>query len=234
MSSPAESVSPKPRKFEQNGQNGSSATLLPTERIAFPKQIDILRAWAIASGPSNKMVTHEDVARIVKMAASTVRIINPFFADIGLLQKLEGGFTPSPEVVSFNRAFEWNPETAPYKLAPIFENSWFAQALMGRITFSPLGKAEAIQILAEAADVGPEREPQLSLLLDYLEKAGLIVQENGMVCPRRQTAESSATTTTTATTQAPVQTRSALVATAFTAPTDGVVQFHVSVKVDMK
>ena len=67
-----------------------------------------------------------------------------------------------------------------------------------------------------------------------MEVAGLIVQENGTVRPRRQTAESSTTTTTTTLAPAIPTSKTATVATAFATPTEGVVQFHVSVKVDMK
>jgi hypothetical protein len=223
-----DSVSLKPRKSERNG----CKFVLPTDRIAFPKQLSLLRAWAAASGPANKMVTNDDVARMVKMVPTTVQMANPFFADIGLLQKMDGGFVPSPEVVSFNRAFEWSPETSPQKLAPIIEHSWFGEALLPRLSFDALGTSEAIQVLAEAATVGPDKESQLTILLSYMEASGLIVGENGTIRRARQNGQTEpGAKTESPTVAAP---KPGTVATAFMAPTEGVIQFHVSVKVDMK
>src|SRR5262245_57681055 len=74
---------------------------LPTPRITFSKQLDILRAWAAASGPTGKVATNDGVAEIVKMQPSTVSLANPFLASSGLLVKTDGGYIPCPEVMSF-------------------------------------------------------------------------------------------------------------------------------------
>src|SRR6266446_1936686 len=108
--------------------------LLPTVRIALPRQFDLLRAWAAASGPSKKPVQLADAAEIVKMAANTITLANPFFCDVGLLQRQDGGFVPSDEVVAFSRGYEWNPETAAQKLAPLLAATWFGQALMPKLS----------------------------------------------------------------------------------------------------
>src|SRR5437867_10717172 len=63
---------------------------LPTERITFAKQLDILRAWAAASGPAGKVATNDDVAEIVRMQPSTVSLANPFLASGGLIVKTDG------------------------------------------------------------------------------------------------------------------------------------------------
>src|SRR5579863_8993712 len=72
---PKAAASSKPTKF------------LPTDRITFSRQLDILRAWAAASGPLGKAVANNDVADIVKMQASTVSLANAFFASVGLLTR---------------------------------------------------------------------------------------------------------------------------------------------------
>src|SRR5437762_5574893 len=102
--------------------------ILPTDRINFSKQLDLLRAFAAASGPSGRTVTNNDVAVIVGLKASTVSLANPFFSDVGLLLRADGGYTPSSAVVAFSRAFEWNRETASHKLATVISETWFAQA----------------------------------------------------------------------------------------------------------
>src|SRR5437879_2468995 len=52
---------------------------LPTPRITFNKQLDILRAWAAASGPTGRVASNGAVAEIVKMQPSTVSLAKPFF-----------------------------------------------------------------------------------------------------------------------------------------------------------
>jgi hypothetical protein len=212
--------------------------ILPTIRIAPQKQFDLLRAWAAASGPSKKPVQLADAAEIVKMAVNTITLANPFFCDVGLLQRQDGGFVPSDEVISFSRSFEWNPETAAQKLAPLFTEAWFGQALMPRLAFGSLQEEEAIQTLAEAADADPEYEDQLGLLLEYMERAALIQRDGNTI--KKGTMSSSIaseqpnTMPNSSETVREAPSRTTVATTFTTAPTEGVVQFHVSVKVDMK
>src|SRR5260370_14916956 len=113
------------RKASPASAVGRPNKILPSDRIAFLKQLDILRAWAAASGPSGKVVSNNEVAGIVKMQPSTVSMGNAFFGSIGLLLKADGGYIPAPEVMSFLRAYEWSPETAFTKLVPIISKTWF-------------------------------------------------------------------------------------------------------------
>src|SRR5438132_962394 len=85
---------------------------IPTDRLTVPKQLDLLRAWAAASGPNGKPVTNRDVAAIVKMAETTTSLANAFFTAMGFLQKTSTGYLPAQEVLNYNRAYGWNPQTA--------------------------------------------------------------------------------------------------------------------------
>jgi len=208
---------------------------LPTVRIAFSKQLDILRAYAVAHEASGKTVTNADISSIVKMAATTVPHANSFFGDqeVGLLQKSDGGYIPSPAVIAFNRAYAWGPETAGHKLAPALQGLWFAQALMPRLGFRPLDERDAIAVLAEACGATPDHESQLAILLSYLETAGMIVREGGQVRTRVGT---SASTTPVASPEPPATTSSTTgVETAFGRPSSGDgVHLNVTINVDMK
>jgi hypothetical protein len=224
--------------------------ILPTDRITFPKQLNLLRAWAAASGQSGKIVINDEVARIVKMVESTVSMANAFFTDVGFLQKQpDSGFVPAAEVLAFNLAYDWNPDTAAQKLGPLVEQTWFAQAIMPTLGYGPMGEEEAVQLLAQAANASPEKKGQLSLLLEYMKAAGLIVEENGQVRRARfnstngvhpngaytngQSSEQKATKASTEVSDPPPN-KHASVATTFTVPTEGVVQFNVSVRVNMQ
>ncbi len=226
--------------------NGASTTIkrvrpaktLPTERIQFPKQLDVLRAYAAASGPTGKAVTLKAVADLVKMVESTVSLSNGFFTDTGLITRTAEGVLPSQDVVNYLRAYEWNPETAAQKLAPTLRSTWFGQRLVTKLSFQPMNEGEAIQDLAQEAAAGKEYEKQIITLLDYAEAAGIIVRENETI--RLGPTAKDGAGVATASSQESRETvgvgvpRTAAVSTSFTAaPTQGVVQFHVSVKVDM-
>lgn len=156
--------------------------VLPTERITFAKQLDILRAYGAQYEATSKPVKNEDVAKIVGMKDSTVSISNAFFSSTKLIQRVEsGGYTPCPEVISFCRAYQWDKEKAPQKLAPAIEQMWFAKALLPKLKFSPIQETEAIQHLGEETATDKESEPRLKLLLDYLSISGLVIRENGQV-----------------------------------------------------
>lgn len=151
--------------------------ILPTPRIAFGKQMDLLRAYAAASGSERRPVGNSDTAPYVSLSKSTVSLANPFFTDIGLVERAGGGFVPSQEVVKFAQAYEWDADGAARELAPILERAWFGQALLPRLGFAPMSEKEALKIIDSAAEAGPKYEGQLRIILEYLEAAGLIERE---------------------------------------------------------
>ena len=192
MSSEVDKAPPEPQSEPQqetqpaiatNAENSSQKSKkvkplkpLPTDRLVFPKQMDCLRGYAAKSGPEGKPVKLADVAEIVKMHQNTVTLVNPFFYAIGLIQRGEsGGYIPAPEVVNYARAYDHAPQTAGHKLAPIISASWFAQELMPKLAFRSMDEQEALGDLIGLAAVGSK--PQLRMLLDYMETAGLIQRD---------------------------------------------------------
>jgi hypothetical protein len=213
---------------------------LPTPRITFSKQLDILRAFAAASGPTGKVASNDDVGEIVKMNASTISLANPFLASGGLITKTDGGYIPCSEVMSFLRAYEWSPDTAAQKLAPVLAKTWFAEELLSKLAFGPMSADEAIQDLADAASAAPEYRGQLEILLDYLAVAGLIQRDGNQIKKGGTVVTSSATTPLEASAPAksdnsppPQESPPKPIVPTFFGTTEGAVNFHVSVRVDM-
>jgi len=207
---------------------------LPTPRIAFAKQLDVLRGWAIASGPEARAVSNKQVADIVKIAADTLTLANSFFSDAKLLQKADGGYAPTPVTVNFNQAYAWSPETAAHKLAPALANAWFGQALLPRLEFSSISEDEAVQVLAETATAAPTYRSQLLLILDYLAVAGLVVREAGQVAMGTRVSEAEPPAPTPSNSEHPTpDTPKTGVATAFAQTAEGQIQFNVSFRVGM-
>ena len=231
----------KAKKAAPVANSGSKPNkYLPTDRITFPRQLDLLRGWAAASGPTSKVVSNNDVGPIVKMTGSTVSMNNAFYSQNGFLLKADGGYIPAPEVFSFLRNYEWSPESAFTRLAPILNKTWFADVLLPNLSFRPMTTDEAIQLLADACTAGPDYRSQLRLLLDYLGNGGLIEWDGNQV--RKGALSVTATTTTAPNTDIP-QTSSNPPPTAsepskrvgptFFGTTEGAVNFNVSVRVDM-
>lgn len=213
---------------------------LPTDRILFSKQLNLLRAYAALSGHEGRPVKATEVADVVKIHSNTVSLANPFFAGIGLLQKTESGFLPSAEVVAFARAYEWNQETASQKLAPIIAASWFAKALLPKLGYNKMPLKEAIEDLAQAASAGREYKGQSRTLIDYLEAAGLVQRDGDYLSKASMNASSSGMASHAENQQAGPQqdhkdsaTSRSGVSSGFSQMTGGVVQFNISVKVDM-
>lgn len=214
--------------------------ILPTDRINFNKQLDLLRAWASASSPPGKIVTNNEVAEMVKMQASTISLANPFFASIGLLQKAEGGYVPSADVVAYQRATEYS-DTPAHKLAPTMRESWFGVALLPKLGFRAMTEAEALAVLHDTASAPADYRAQLKMLLDYLVAAGVAQRDGDMLKSAKPAfefgpsgnppPEAARPTESAAIAAVPVKDN---VATAFAASPEGGISFHISVRVNME
>lgn len=212
---------------------------LPTERITFKRQLELLRAYAAASGPTNKPVTNRDVASFVKMTESTTSMGNAFFTQNGFLVKIGGGLVPAPEVVAFHRATDWNPDTASQKLGPLVARTWFADALLPRLSLNAMEEDQAVVVLAEAATADTKYRANLKLLIDYLESAGLVIRDGAMIRLNRAAVEAVATaadsgnSTTTGNGADTQQPSRGAIATTFSAPTEASIRFQIDVNVKM-
>lgn len=154
---------------------------LPSERISFDKQTVLLRCYAIGAGTENKPVSNATLGQLAQVHPSTAGMNNMFFADAGLVTKAGNGYLPTPEVISFERAYQFNAETAGQKLAPALRRSWFGLALLPKLSVRPLPEEEALGELAEACRAQPEHKPQLRLLLEWLALGAVIERDGGTI-----------------------------------------------------
>jgi len=209
--------------------------VLPTDRISLKNILQLLRAYAIASDMGKKMAERQVAADLVKMNISTVTLAHPFLTDVGFLQKNGKKFIVAPEVVSYARAHEWNPDNAPHKLSPLVQKAWFAQALLTRLSFNPLQKDDAIRILAEASGSTPQYRNRLETLIEFMQTTGLIKVDGDQVSKVRTESKYEEDGDMPQPQQKDETSRSRTVVPSqlSASPVDGVVQFHISVKVDM-
>ncbi len=155
---------------------------LPTDRITFYKQSEILRAFAAAYEKANAPVSNDDVGRLVGMAGSTVSQINAFFVDVGLLARADTGkFTPTTPAIEYLKLHQFSADRAWSKLAPVFEKSWFGQELVAKLKFRSVDESEAITDLALASNAEKGYEPQLKIAIDWLVLVGVAVREGTQI-----------------------------------------------------
>lgn len=217
--------------------------VLPTDRIGFQKQLNILRAFAAVASQGNKLVTNPEAAKLAQLHPSTTLLALPFFADVGLLEKQGAGYVPAPEVIAFHRAHSWSPEKAPEKLAPLLRKTWFAQALVPNLQMKAIRERDAINELGSLAAAGPKHQTQVRMLLDYLQVSGVVRRDGDLLKDAggghgqdgevQPLAKQDATgRSEQVVTEQPRQT--ATISTAFAQAAEGIVHFHVEVRVDMK
>lgn len=226
----AEALSSKNKKIKP-------VKALPTDRITFGKQIDLLRAYGVAFSQGSKPVANKEAAAIVGMVDSTTAMANAFYVEVGFLQRGDGGFIPSRDVIAFARSHEWDPDSAPRKLLPTISTSWFAQALMPRLSFNIMDENEAILKLAEAANAGPEYRNQIRLVLNYMEISGLVERDGDRLRAAKNIAQiERSEPKTIELIEAPkVKEVEAITvtSTASSQPKEGVIQMQVNVNVSM-
>jgi hypothetical protein len=230
---------PRPKKAAKH-VDSRPTKFLPSERITFGRQLDILRGWAAAGGSLRKVVSNLEVAKVVNMQPSTVSLNNAFYSSIGLLVKAEGGYAAAEEVTAFLRAWEWNKDTAAQKLAPILAKSWFYEALASKLEFGARSEAECLQDMGDASNAGQGYKNNLKMLLEYLTATGLVQRDGDSVkkggatvtpsSAQQVVSESAASPKpeTIATGDSLAKTMPSLFGT-----TEGEVQFNVVVKVKM-
>lgn len=155
---------------------------LPTDRVGLDKQFFILRAVAKASLASNReAVANADVAKIADIHPSSVSICNPFWNDIGLVNREGLKQQPTEAVFEYDQAADWNAEKAPLKLGRVIEGTWFARAILPRLALRSMSRSEVVEQLAEEIKAPKEYKPQLELLIDYMRMTGVVAVDGNTV-----------------------------------------------------
>jgi hypothetical protein len=158
--------------------------VLPTDRIAFDRQVEILRAYAACyESNGGKPVSNRQAGETLtpKFSASTLGVAVPFFTDISLLTRNGNEFVPSPELVAWNQAVALSPSEAKRKLRAPFENTWFYKLLTPRLRLSAQSITECVGILAVEAKAEEGHLERVAPLIEFLELAGIVEITGTMV-----------------------------------------------------
>jgi hypothetical protein len=155
---------------------------LPTDRAKFATQTDALRAFVRASNRGEEAVGAAEVAARISITEATAGLVNSFFVEAGFLTKEgKGRYKPVAAVNEYTRLHSFDPEKAQKQLAQPLRTSWYFTEVASELQGGPATEDTLINVLALAAGAEGDRRPQLELVLDWLEYAGLIVRDNGNV-----------------------------------------------------
>jgi len=169
----------------------SLCKVLPTDRIAFDRQVEILRAYAACyESNDGKPVSNTQAGETLspKFSASTLGVAVPFFTDISLITRLGPDFVPSPELQAYNQALALSPSEAKRRIRPLFENTWFYRLLAPRLRLSQQTLSDCVGLLAVEAKAEKDHLPRVEPLIKFLEFAGIVVISGGMVSFAQSTA----------------------------------------------
>lgn len=158
---------------------------LPTDRLSFDAQQEVLRAFGTLSGPTKRSIDTPTLARAVSASASSAGLCNRFFVGAGWLEReSKGKYRATDALLQFNRGRGQDGihETdAVTHLADAASSAWFWQVLAPMLVDGPIPKHHAVLALSQEAGAGVGHEPQLENLLLWLEFIGLIQIEDGTV-----------------------------------------------------
>src|SRR5579872_3995137 len=156
-------------------ERSTLSKVLPTDRLSFEKQREVLRAFAAEyAANQNQPVTTDKAGLIVTLSGSTVSQAVAFFCDIGILARAEkGGFIPSAELVEYNNSCQWDEAEAKTRLRPIFERTWFYRCLVPRLQLASQSQTTCLAILSSESKATQEHQERLIYLLNFLELASI-------------------------------------------------------------
>ncbi|MGB7100234.1 MAG: hypothetical protein WBD95_15905 [Xanthobacteraceae bacterium] len=214
---------------------------LPTTRIKFSKQLDVIRAYGIKSLNGTRPASYKDAAEVTDIHLNTVSLMVGFLVENGFLERVGGDTMPTRAVLDFAQAYNWSAETAPRKLAPIVRNSWFGELLLTKLAFRSMSEDEAIAELGGAISAGTEYKSAIGMLIDYAVATGLVRRDGNQLslgeaaAPEPSSGPSERASSPEQRDDSATSSRSATasVATSFM-NTEGAVQFHVSIRVSMQ
>ncbi len=176
-----------PPAATRSPQRPRASKVLPTDRMKFDAQVELLRRYARISGAAKRAVTSEEVARAQGIATNTAALNNAFFVESGWLETTgRGQHIATDALVTYNQRAQLDPanaKAATSLLAGPARQSWYWKALEPYMQGGGLPKNEALVILSSDSDAGPEYKPQLENVLQWLQFVCLVRIEGDSLLP---------------------------------------------------
>lgn len=156
---------------------------LPTDRMSFEKQVEVLRC--IAQMSVKRPVTAEDLSAAVGLKGNRGGLSNRFFVDSGwVVTAGRGGYAAADPLQEYHRHLNVDPQDhhgARRYLANSARSSWYWEALEPMLE-GGVRQTLALHTLSREAGAN-DHTHQLQLILEWLEWLGLIRREGDLVFP---------------------------------------------------
>jgi hypothetical protein len=157
---------------------------LPTDRLSFEKQVEVLRSIAQLSGSNRRPVTAEALSNAIGLKGNTGGLSNKFFMDSGWVDFAgRGNYTAAEPLLEFHRALNFEPENhhgARQHLQDPVRGSWYWAEVHPLLEGGSVKESVVLYELSKAAGAA-DRRPQLLLILQWLEWVGLVQRDGEMV-----------------------------------------------------
>lgn len=175
---------PSPNSSRLTGSKKTPNEIVPTDRMAPEKYLEVLRAFSAASDSSNGPVDNKTVGSLIGLAESTVLNSNAWLCEIGALVRAGNAlFNVSLAARDYAQAYEWKAPDAGEKLKPLLQEKWFSKALLPRLRFKEMTLETAAGVLAQACNSSPHYRVNLERVVQFMDVAGLCRIEGTTVHP---------------------------------------------------
>jgi hypothetical protein len=184
---PVTNEPPTPPPFEPPAASQRSVSRprasksLPTDRLKFEAQVELLGRFARLSGHGKRAVTSEEVAQAHGVSPNTASLNNGFYVESGWLERTgRGRYVATDALLEYSRRVQFDPSNAAKAaglLAAPARNSWYWRALEAQLQHGHLPRPEALVILSSEADAVNDYRPQLENILEWLRFLCLISTE---------------------------------------------------------
>jgi hypothetical protein len=157
---------------------------LPTDRLNFDKQVEVLRAIAQMSGNGRRPVTAEDLSAAIGLKGNTGGLSNKFFRDSGWVESAgRGMYAATDPLLEYHRHLNVDAQDllgARRYLAAASQASWYWETLEPLLDEGGARQTMILHALSKAAGAY-EHTPQLLLVLAWLEWLGLVRREGDLL-----------------------------------------------------
>jgi hypothetical protein len=159
--------------------------VLPDPSASFEKHLELLKAYVVLSKSGKESVTYRSFKGYIDLSPFVISSNNAFLKQIGIIEEVEkqrGAYLPTESAIRLYNALKWEKNIEIQSiLGDLLKTSWFWSfakhllELKGKVS-----RTELKEKLGFEANADPKKHiVSLNVLVDYLLKAGLIVEQDG-------------------------------------------------------
>jgi len=160
---------------------------LPDPNISLEKHLELIKAYVILSKNGKEGVTYKSFKSLVELSPTIISGNNAFFKEIGIINEVEkqrGAYIPTEPAVRLNTALRWKRDSEIESiLSELLRDAWFWNFAKQLLELKEkASRAELKEKLGFESNADPKKHNvSLNVLIDYMLKAGLIIEREGNI-----------------------------------------------------